>query len=432
MSKLAILALLVCAASATAGHWDIEKVDSAGWGASVDMRWHPDGRLFLCYTDTSGIIRLASKDTIWSYEDLPQWRTVVSGTQGFDIDRSGRIGASYVGTDGHCWCALKTDTVWADVPTPFFGHPFFPSLIALDPAGSIAIAVQEGDAFKLARQQDTEWVTQTLATGYSGFTNYFDCSALGSASDDLIWGVFRYGFSFPGKALVYGDALYRFHARDSDVNVVQIAGGAECAIWTASGCSDTQGSVHACYHYYHPFDPVGLYLDQTAIDTITVEQTSVRFDSLDRPQIAYARPELYYTYSDITGWHNQVVDERSVLALDMLLSDSCQPIIAYATDSGVFVARGEDVTGQTEERLRPTAFGSRLTATVVRKVLRIPDSPFTSRSSLFDMAGRRVTDLRPGANDVSGLAPGVYFVRLNTAVSCQQSGRAAVRKVIVP
>jgi hypothetical protein len=30
---------------------------------------------------------------------------------------------------------------------------------------------------------------------------------------------------------------------------------------------------------------------------------------------------------------------------------------------------------------------------------------------LLDASGREVLDLKAGANDVSGLAPGVYFVR---------------------
>jgi len=33
-----------------------------------------------------------------------------------------------------------------------------------------------------------------------------------------------------------------------------------------------------------------------------------------------------------------------------------------------------------------------------------------SRAILFDAAGRKVMDLVPGPNDVSRLAPGVYFV----------------------
>jgi hypothetical protein len=32
-------------------------------------------------------------------------------------------------------------------------------------------------------------------------------------------------------------------------------------------------------------------------------------------------------------------------------------------------------------------------------------------ASLLDISGRKVLDLKPGANDVRALAPGVYFVR---------------------
>jgi hypothetical protein len=63
--------------------------------------------------------------------------------------------------------------------------------------------------------------------------------------------------------------------------------------------------------------------------------------------------------------------------------------------------------------------------TVVRDVLFLPASLSTLHSSLFDMTGRRVMSLRPGANDVSGLSPGVYFVRAALAQA------QATRKVIV-
>jgi hypothetical protein len=47
-------------------------------------------------------------------------------------------------------------------------------------------------------------------------------------------------------------------------------------------------------------------------------------------------------------------------------------------------------------------------------------------AALHDIAGRRVLDLLPGANDVSRLSPGVYFV----AASGERSA-VGVRKVIV-
>jgi hypothetical protein len=63
---------------------------------------------------------------------------------------------------------------------------------------------------------------------------------------------------------------------------------------------------------------------------------------------------------------------------------------------------------------------------VVRGVLFLAERPSSSAStsSLFDTGGREVLDLSPGANDVSKLAPGVYFVRAVSrelsAVSCQK------------
>ncbi|MFO7649976.1 MAG: VCBS repeat-containing protein, partial [bacterium] len=82
-------------------------------------------------------------------------------------------------------------------------------------------------------------------------------------------------------------------------------------------------------------------------------------------------------------------------------------------------------TGVAEER--PTHHSGRITpnATVVRGVLDLPGSSFGIRnSSLIDAAGRRVLDLAPGANDVSRLAPGVYFI--HSTIDTRHSGFSRV------
>ena len=67
-------------------------------------------------------------------------------------------------------------------------------------------------------------------------------------------------------------------------------------------------------------------------------------------------------------------------------------------------------------------------ATIVRSVLRLADgsSASSSPSWLLDAAGRRALRLRPGANDVSQLAPGVYF-----AAGHGVRAAARVRKVVL-
>jgi hypothetical protein len=80
-----------------------------------------------------------------------------------------------------------------------------------------------------------------------------------------------------------------------------------------------------------------------------------------------------------------------------------------------------------EEGRQPMANGLRPSATVIRGVLMIGDrGPKTGdRAELLDASGRKVLDIRAGANDVSRLAPGVYFMRE------AQAQAQAVRKVVV-
>jgi hypothetical protein len=69
--------------------------------------------------------------------------------------------------------------------------------------------------------------------------------------------------------------------------------------------------------------------------------------------------------------------------------------------------------------------------TFVRGVLELPQAAShkpQAASWLLDISGRKVMELRPGANDVGRMSPGVYFVRLASGV-----GRDApsVNKVVI-
>jgi len=66
-------------------------------------------------------------------------------------------------------------------------------------------------------------------------------------------------------------------------------------------------------------------------------------------------------------------------------------------------------------------------ATIVRNVLNLEPARDNLKSEicLLDISGRKVLELKPGANDVRQLAPGVYFVR-----SAPQDGRL-VQKVVI-
>jgi DNA-binding beta-propeller fold protein YncE len=81
---------------------------------------------------------------------------------------------------------------------------------------------------------------------------------------------------------------------------------------------------------------------------------------------------------------------------------------------------------------RGTTGLGRAGASVVRGVLFLPASGNGRRanSELLDITGRRVLVLRPGPNDVSGLADGVYFVR-DEGRGARGEGLGKMRKVII-
>jgi Peptidase family C25 len=78
-----------------------------------------------------------------------------------------------------------------------------------------------------------------------------------------------------------------------------------------------------------------------------------------------------------------------------------------------------------EESHKPQAASHGLGPNIVRGVLFLPPSHLTLHSFLFSLAGRKVLDLHPGANDVRPLAPGVYFVRAQTDV------RAGTSRIVI-
>jgi hypothetical protein len=79
---------------------------------------------------------------------------------------------------------------------------------------------------------------------------------------------------------------------------------------------------------------------------------------------------------------------------------------------------------------RPSRLETQLTTTICRGTLVLSEASSHKPQAtcwLLDIAGRKVLDLRPGPNDVSGLSPGVYFMREARA----QAQAQAVRKLVV-
>ncbi len=78
----------------------------------------------------------------------------------------------------------------------------------------------------------------------------------------------------------------------------------------------------------------------------------------------------------------------------------------------------------------PAAAATPLSASHVRAILKLPaDIAPHPPHLLIDATGRRVLELKPGTNDISNLAPGVYFIR-QAQPDRQTVSRPAVRVII--
>jgi len=137
-------------------------------------------------------------------------------------------------------------------------------------------------------------------------------------------------------------------------------------------------------------------------------------------------PELVARNPGSGGWHG-------LFGSTAVTVGPGQRIFLSDFNSGVFVI--EPARPGIEETMNDARRTPKSGPTVVRGVLRMVGSTSASSSTswLLDAVGRRVTKLQPGENDISRLAPGVYFVREQSASSSQYSGRDAssVIKVVI-
>jgi len=106
------------------------------------------------------------------------------------------------------------------------------------------------------------------------------------------------------------------------------------------------------------------------------------------------------------------------------------PIIGFIDPAtGVWLARRLPVGVQ--EMPWTTVETVNALPTIVRGVLWFGDrgQKTEDRGELLDVSGRKAMSLRPGANDISRLPAGVYFLCLSQAGA--GSERACVRKVVI-
>jgi len=220
--------------------------------------------------------------------------------------------------------------------------------------------------------------------------------------------------------------------------------------YSPSVAFDREGAVHVVWYgrsmmntYYQVFHRERDSIGWSGIDSVSGE----RADQQQYPSIACdAAGRCHAVWCSQAGGTNYQLaygqrDTDGVWISPMILTglDSgsvSYPSITCDADSGIHIVWYDAHTGNQDvyylHGVTPGAAISEMPSaevpavrsirTVVRGVLFLPTA-----ASLMDATGRRLLELRPGANDIGALSPGVYFVRV---VSCEPSAASCYKIVI--
>jgi hypothetical protein len=135
-----------------------------------------------------------------------------------------------------------------------------------------------------------------------------------------------------------------------------------------------------------------------------------------------------------TGWSAQIAGAEACLASDTthFLTHREFPVDVPVWHTRDAVARGEDAVVEAAEAWISSG-GSYVTssAMVARSVLRLPEHANSRAICLLDVGGRKVMDLQHGANDVSRLSAGIYFLREGPQGSSYGPQTVTIRKVVI-
>ena len=312
---------------------------------------------------------------------------------------------------GAVWTQI--DSLWYNDGGCVIGHP--------DSANVVITGGQETDGdvgVSVSRDGGATWTRLSLSTGASGF-----CRALAPAPSASRT-VYAGGEENGGGAVYRSTDLGTSWSRTATAPPLVVSGLAVDPTDPARVFAATRSGLHRTTDAGESWAQVGSTLDLCAVrflsadgDTLAAGGNSGAFLSTDGGT----------NWTDITAG----LDGNGVACLD-LAERSGSVLIAGTRDASCWLWESGAGVG---ERPYPESGATRL-PTIVRGVLYIPPSPFPlpegeehevrGRAALLDITGRRVMDLVPGENDVSRLAPGVYFVRQEA-----QAQAPAVRKVIL-
>jgi len=411
--RVTLLMLVVLLANGAPGmeDWVFEQVDgdtvdiTLGVAAKVGV----DGVIHVGYGASNSTFYHAWKDSAWHRETAVP--APISGMFRIAVGRHGEVGVLFfvTGRDGRTHLAEKRDSAWSvdTVPLNCSGRGF---CLAYDTAGVPCLALGSDNYVQYAERRDTAWTSTVLANftyPYGWPQGPVDLVFDSSNYPHTCWrGVWDYH-----NRSEWIDRAYRNDA--GEWVSTRVASSDDSSALLAFDVRDAE-HIAVCYNMHGVF-----YYNNEVVSQPGVAWARVRLDSAARPHVVIPMgTAVEHRYKYDGRWYCDTVMTATGLATipSLCYSPRNELVLAFARDWSPWIARRELPHVSVAERPSypaSTRRASDAAPTVVNGVLFLPNDGERGMagSELLGICGQKVMELQFGPNDVSRLAPGVYFFR---------------------
>jgi hypothetical protein len=417
--KVLSVAVTVLALALPAGayEWRFELADTSGKWTRLQLGIAPDGVVHLCYSDSSSTVHHAYRDSLWHHETVGTYPPLWYYNWDMDVGTHGELGILLNFADGNAALLEKRDSTWT-IDSLSITTPDPRARFSWDSAGVPAAfyTLPGWTSVGYLVRADSQWVCETLpmedypeVRGFVHSVRNEPCAVILLSSAD---GMMLHLYVKRDTWCVYTLAWVN---RRGSISMLASAPDADSA---AAVCFNWTQEVQQGFNYKALGGGRKLQDGLASVAGLALDSTGV-------PHVIFVdngtSGPLKHAYFDGNTWTFDTVRNGNIALLGGIALLDGRPVVAfYEPGMGVIIA--EIVLPGVAEQPRPMAVGGRCATLLAGRSLTVAEPCL-----MLDLSGRRVMNLATGPNDVSGLAPGVYFVREARA----QAQAQPIRKVIV-
>jgi hypothetical protein len=417
----AVVMALVLVTPASANQWQIEVVDTCGSWSGPQLKTAPDGVVHLCYSDNNHILHHLYKDSLWHREVVGAFPSLHGSAWNMDVGSHGELGIVMSFASGSVGLLTRHDTAWTMDSVPI-AVPNWSARLSWDSAGKPAVAYTNSTSdpwwIGYAVCSDSGWSCETLPTPP---THVYLCGFVHTVQNEPCM-VTEWNYYLGG-----GCAAVLYTRQDTwCIQTVDASMNKYGWLEPVAAARDPSGAAAACDNWTELGDQRGLRFvsvggKSSIEDSTLVKAAALAIGATGTRHVTYVDqntdgPLKYACYTGGAWVKDTILNGNISLRPGIDLLNGLPIVAFYEPGAGICVA-GRLPSGISEHPIEVGRTAGQTSLLSPRSLM------VTQPGSVQDLSGRKVLNLRPGANDVSPLGSGVYFVR--------EAQAHTIRKIVI-